>query len=627
MKMSSFLKNFLALSLLMAAFAFTSLHAQTVAYVVNNNSNSVSVINTATNTVTATIAVGSQPEGVVFSPDGTRAYVTDPPQHIGAISVINTASNSVIATITLGTGVLPVLPAITPDGKSLYVPDDGHNTVIVVDTATNTVSATIPVGTAPRDVVITPDGARAYVGNELSGTVSVIDTASKTVVGSPISVAASSQGMFLAMTPDGRHIYVSPEGGSTIFVIDTATNTVSTTISGVTNSGGLAVTPDGASVYITNIGAGKVAIIDTATNTVQPGLISVGAGPTGVAITPDGAFVYVTNNAINSATVSAIATATNTVVATVTVGSQPFGIATANLKPPPTAVAGPNQTITVDQTVHLDGSGSFAPNTLPANLQYAWSFVSRPAGSSAVLSGANTATPSFVADAIGTYVVKLVVTDPATNEASRPSQVTISSVWSPPTANAGAAQSVTTGALVNLNGLGSTDPNGLPLTYAWSFVSQPNGSAATITPGTPGLASFTADVAGSYTVQLVVSDPFGSSQPATVVITATTPETSQQLIQDAINYIATIPCSHFDACGHRNALTNQLQQAIIDIQNNKTDQAIGKLNDSIIRTDGFPLRGSLDGDGPGMDWITDQTDQNFVYGKLTAALNLLQQPI
>ncbi|MBZ5504517.1 MAG: hypothetical protein LAO78_03420 [Acidobacteriia bacterium] len=47
-----------------------------------------------------------------------------------------------------------------------------------------------------------------------------------------------------------------------------------------------------------------------------------------------------------------------------------------------------------------------------------------------------------------------------------------------------------------------------------------------------------------------------------VFVLATTPETSQ-LIQDAINYIAAIPCSHFDACGHRKKLTNFLQHANI----------------------------------------------------------------
>ena len=45
----------------------------------------------------------------------------------------------------------------------------------------------------------------------------------------------------------------------------------------------------------------------------------------------------------------------------------------------------------------------------------------------------------------------------------------------------------------------------------------------------------------------------------------------------------------------------------------------------MIRTDGFPLRGALDGEGPGMDWITDANDQAFVFSALTDAINALTQ--
>ena len=67
-----------------------------------------------------------------------------------------------------------------------------------------------------------------------------------------------------------------------------------------------------------------VSVIDTATNTVVA-TVTVGGGPFGVAITPDGVFAYVAN--FGSGTVSVIGTATNTVVATVPVGGGPFGVA------------------------------------------------------------------------------------------------------------------------------------------------------------------------------------------------------------------------------------------------------------------------------------------------------------
>src|SRR5262249_44039721 len=66
----------------------------------------VSVIDTASNTVTATIPVGIIPYGVAVTPDGSTVYVAneDPATHAGTVSVIATATNTVTATIPVGSG-------------------------------------------------------------------------------------------------------------------------------------------------------------------------------------------------------------------------------------------------------------------------------------------------------------------------------------------------------------------------------------------------------------------------------------------------------------------------------------------------------------------------------------------
>src|SRR5437016_2204444 len=74
--------------------------------------------------------------------------------------------------------------------------------------------------------------------------------------------------------------------------------------------------------YVTNGGDNTVSVIATATNTVVA-TVPVGRNPNGVAITPDGGFAYVTNGA---SSVSVLATASNTVVATVPVGGNPQGV-------------------------------------------------------------------------------------------------------------------------------------------------------------------------------------------------------------------------------------------------------------------------------------------------------------
>src|ERR1700736_5986235 len=93
------------------------------------------------------------------------AYVTIWEPHTGqsTVSVINTATNTVMATVTLPVGSLPSEVAVAPDGKHAYVPNNGSNTVSVIDTATNAVVAAVPVGRSPYGVAVTPDGTHAYV--------------------------------------------------------------------------------------------------------------------------------------------------------------------------------------------------------------------------------------------------------------------------------------------------------------------------------------------------------------------------------------------------------------------------------------------------------------------------------
>jgi len=78
---------------------------------------------------------------VATGPDGTRAYVTI--NEGGLLSVVDTATNSVVADIAVGVGASVV--ALTPDGTRAYVTVQPADTVSVIGTATNTVTATIPL--------------------------------------------------------------------------------------------------------------------------------------------------------------------------------------------------------------------------------------------------------------------------------------------------------------------------------------------------------------------------------------------------------------------------------------------------------------------------------------------------
>jgi YVTN family beta-propeller protein len=116
--------------------------------VANQGNSTVSVINTTTNTVTATVPVGNSPVGVAVSPDGTNVYVTN--NGANTVSVISTTTNTATATVNVGSGSDPLGVAVTPNGANVYVANGGIGTVSVINTATNTVTAPVNVGNIPR---------------------------------------------------------------------------------------------------------------------------------------------------------------------------------------------------------------------------------------------------------------------------------------------------------------------------------------------------------------------------------------------------------------------------------------------------------------------------------------------
>jgi K319L-like, PKD domain len=292
---------------------------------------------------------------------------------------------------------------------------------------------------------------------------------------------------------------------------------------------------------------------------------------------------------------------------------------------PPTANAGLDQSIHAGNTFNLDGSLSFDDNTASTALQYSWSFTEQPAGSSATLSNADTATPSFVADLDGNYVVQLIVTDEE-GLASAPDEVLISSFNQAPTAFATASTTLPmVGAVVTLDGSTSSDPDSDPLTYSWTVTSAPDGSVAGIVDADASMATFTPDVLGEYEITLTVSDFLGAGTPATVTLVAgDAAQYAEDQIIAAAAIVAELPQSQITRPGNRRDFEALLRQSVNYLRDGDVPSAIHELTKAIGRTDGCALRGTPDGSGPGFDWISDCAGQEPVYDDLTAALNALQ---
>jgi YVTN family beta-propeller protein len=252
----------------------------TRAYVANAADDSVSVIATATNSVIATIGVGDEPKGLAITPDGSRLYVANTQDD--SLSVLATASNSLIGT-PIAVGAEPEGIAITPEGIRALVAQRGGD-ISVVELASGAIVGVVPDPLGPAKLAISPDGSRGFAANKSSNSVSIFSAITATVLGVPILVGANPSGV--ALSPGGP-AYASSASDNTVSMIDPVNHArIGPPIPGFSGPAGIAASADGTHAYVANSTAASVSVIDAATASVQ-GQIPTGAAPTAIAIVPD----------------------------------------------------------------------------------------------------------------------------------------------------------------------------------------------------------------------------------------------------------------------------------------------------------------------------------------------------
>ncbi len=200
----------------------------------------------------------------------------------------------------------------------------------------------------------------------------------------------------------------------------------------------------------------------------------------------------------------------------------------------PVANAGSDQTLLLGSTVLLSASAS--SDSDGDSLTYFWSATSIPTGSSAGLSATTTASSSFNADIIGTYIMSVTVSDGSLS--SSDNMIVNITNNNAPTANAGSDQTVNTSATVTLDGTASSDPEGVALTYLWT---ETSGTNITLSSNTTSTLSFTApSTQSTLTFSLIVSDGVNTSTSDTVTIIAS----ETRLINDFTNPLKIISNSN-----------------------------------------------------------------------------------
>lgn len=153
-------------------------------YTANIGSDSVTVIDLNRAPVAILlkqIPVGKGPEGIDISPDGKEVWVAS--RADGPMSVIDTATDKVTASIATGTKTANRVK-FTLDGKRVLVSDPPNATILVYDAATRQLLQKVATEKGPSGILMVPDGKRAIIACADAGVAQVLDLEKLAIIGS-----------------------------------------------------------------------------------------------------------------------------------------------------------------------------------------------------------------------------------------------------------------------------------------------------------------------------------------------------------------------------------------------------------------------------------------------------------
>lgn len=186
----------------------------TTVYVANGGDgpdpDEVSVIEVASGDVTATVTVGNIPAGVVITPDGSSVYVSNSAD--ATISVIATATNLVTDTLA-DIGTQPTQLAITGDGEAIYVIDVAVDNTWILDVASGTITGSFPYGGPSNIITLSHDDTKLAITR---GNINAVLFLNLPAGDEVVTVTVGDTPAMAAFTADDKNVYVTNYGDETL---------------------------------------------------------------------------------------------------------------------------------------------------------------------------------------------------------------------------------------------------------------------------------------------------------------------------------------------------------------------------------------------------------------------------
>jgi YVTN family beta-propeller protein len=255
---------------------------------------SVTIINTATNSIEKTISLGasSMPHGIITMPNSNSVgVVTDIGNHLSIVNLENQVVEK-----QMGTGQdFSHLLVHHPQKPLVYVTNINSGSVSVMDLSEERIEKIIPLGTKTEGIAITPDGSELWVTHIEENTVSVIDTETYETVA---KLSTGKLPLRIKITADGKYGLVSNTDEGTVSVYSIPNRSHLKTIALPGSDGqldkliygqprpvGILMHPNGLYAFVSNYSQERVEVIDLK-NFIWNGSIKVGNRPDGLAWVP-----------------------------------------------------------------------------------------------------------------------------------------------------------------------------------------------------------------------------------------------------------------------------------------------------------------------------------------------------